>query len=191
MQRPSFTDIECSVAQSLEVVGEWWSLMIVREVFFGRHRFEEMSDDLGIARNTLTNRLNRLVEEQVLERRAYSASGQRAAYHLTPRGRELYQVLVAPPRVGQQVAPASGRPAHGHGPRVRRGDHAGAGVRPVPRRGHPGEPAPPTRTVPRRRPAAPSRARPKGTGLSFAFLVPILLLAVVGPSDGGLGAGHG
>ena len=77
MQRPSFTDIECSVAQSLEVVGEWWSLMIVREVFFGRHRFEEMSDDLGIARNTLTNRLNRLVEEQVLERRAYSASGQR------------------------------------------------------------------------------------------------------------------
>ena len=97
MQRPSFTGIDCSMAQSLEVVGEWWSLMIVREVFFGRHRFEEMSDDLGIARNTLTNRLNRLVEEQVLERRAYSASGQRAEYHLTPRGRELFQVLAVDP----------------------------------------------------------------------------------------------
>jgi DNA-binding HxlR family transcriptional regulator len=110
MQRPSFSGIECSVAQSLEVVGEWWSLMIVREVFFGRHRFEEMSDDLGIARNTLTNRLNRLVEEQVLERRAYSASGQRAEYHLTPRGRELFQVLVALLEWGNKWRPLPGGP---------------------------------------------------------------------------------
>ena len=110
MQRPSFTDIECSVAQSLEVVGEWWSLMIIREVFFGRHRFEEMSDDLGIARNTLTNRLNRLVDEQVLERRVYSASG-RAEYHLTPSGRDLFHVLVALLEWGNRWRPLPGGPA--------------------------------------------------------------------------------
>ena len=57
MQRPSFADFDCSIAQTLEVVGEWWSLMVVRELFFGRRRFDEMAEDLGIARNTLTNRL--------------------------------------------------------------------------------------------------------------------------------------
>ncbi len=110
MQRPSFEGIECSIAQTLEVVGEWWSLMIVREVFFGRHRFEEMHEDLGIARNTLTNRLNRLVEEGVLERRAYTETGRRAEYHLSKAGLDLYHVLIALIEWGSKWRPLPGGP---------------------------------------------------------------------------------
>jgi DNA-binding HxlR family transcriptional regulator len=111
MQRPSFADVECSVAQSLEVIGEWWSLMVVREIFFGRHRFEEMHEDLGIARNTLTNRLNRLVDEGVLERRTYSESGRRAEYHLTQAGRDLHHVIIALLEWGNRWRPLAGGPA--------------------------------------------------------------------------------
>jgi DNA-binding HxlR family transcriptional regulator len=109
MQRPSFTEIDCPVAQSLEVVGEWWSLMVVREVFFGRRRFEEMHEDLGIARNTLTSRLHRLVDEGVLERRSYS--GQRGEYFLTKAGLDLYHVLVALTEWGNKWRPRPGGPA--------------------------------------------------------------------------------
>lgn len=111
MQRPTLADFDCSVAQTLEVVGEWWSLMIVREVFFGRRRFEEMHDDLGIARNTLTNRLNRLVDEGVLERRAYTDAGNRAEYHLTKSGRDLYHVLLALIEWGNTWRPLPGGPS--------------------------------------------------------------------------------
>ena len=111
MQRPSFADIECGVAQSLEVVGEWWSLMVVREVFYGRRRFEEMHEDLGIARNTLTNRLNRLVDEGVLERRCYSESSGRTEYHLTKAGRDLQPVLIALMDWGRTWRPLPGGPA--------------------------------------------------------------------------------
>jgi DNA-binding HxlR family transcriptional regulator len=108
MQRPSFSDIECSMAQALEVIGEWWSLMVVREVFFGRHRFEEMHADLGIARNTLTNRLNRLVDEGVLERRRYSDSPNRTEYHLTKAGIDLHQVMIALMEWGAKWRPLRG-----------------------------------------------------------------------------------
>lgn len=111
MQRPSFADMDCSIAQTLEVVGEWWSLMVVREVFFGRRRFEEMHADLGIARNTLTNRLTRLVEEGILERRSYSESGRRAEYHLTPAGRDLYRVFVAMMEWGDRWRPRPDGPS--------------------------------------------------------------------------------
>ena len=110
MQRPSFADIECGVAQTLEVVGEWWSLMVVREVFYGRRRFEEMHEDLGIARNTLTNRLNRLVDEGVLERRFYSESSGRTEYHLTKAGRDLQPVLIALMQWGRTWRPLAGGP---------------------------------------------------------------------------------
>lgn len=111
MQRPSFVDFDCSIAQTLEVVGEWWSLMVVRELFFGRHRFEEMAEDLGIARNTLTNRLNRLVEEGVVERRAYTESGRRAEYHLTEAGRDLYGVFLTLMEWGDRWRPTPNGPA--------------------------------------------------------------------------------
>jgi DNA-binding HxlR family transcriptional regulator len=77
----------CSIARSLEVVGERWTLLIVRDAFFGLTRFEEFQENLGIARNVLTDRLNRLVDEAILERVPYSE--RRYEYRLTKKGRDL------------------------------------------------------------------------------------------------------
>jgi DNA-binding HxlR family transcriptional regulator len=85
----------CSIARALEVVGERWTLLIVRDVFLGLRRFDEIRDDLGIARNVLADRLNRLVEEGILERVRYSERPERFEYRLTPKGRELNVALTA------------------------------------------------------------------------------------------------
>jgi DNA-binding HxlR family transcriptional regulator len=79
----------CSIARALEVVGERWTLLIIRDVFLGKRRFDELRESLGIARNVLTDRLNRLVEEGVLERARYSDRPERFEYRLTRKGREL------------------------------------------------------------------------------------------------------
>jgi DNA-binding HxlR family transcriptional regulator len=79
----------CSIARALEVVGERWTLLIVRDVFLGLRRFDEIQSDLGIARNVLTERLNRLVEEGILERARYSERPERFEYRLTKKGRDL------------------------------------------------------------------------------------------------------
>lgn len=94
MKRVSFENMQCSIAQTLEVVGEWWTLLVLREVFFRRQRFTEMLDDLGIARNVLTDRLNRLVDEEILVRHDVGGTGGRHEYRLTEQGRELFPVLV-------------------------------------------------------------------------------------------------
>ncbi|MGO1053361.1 winged helix-turn-helix transcriptional regulator [Crossiella sp. CA198] len=87
----------CSVARTLAVVGEKWSLLVLREAFFGTARFEEFQRRIGCARNLLTQRLATLVEHGILDRDSYREPGQRARpeYHLTGKGRELYPVLVA------------------------------------------------------------------------------------------------
>ena len=95
MKRASFEDMQCSIAQTLEVVGEWWTLLVLREVFFGRRRFGEMLEDLGIARNILTDRLNKLVDEGILVRHDVTGTGGRYEYRLTEQGLELFPVLVA------------------------------------------------------------------------------------------------
>ena len=87
--------MNCSVAQTLEVVGDWWSLLIVRDVFFGVTRFDDIARRLGIARNTLTDRLDWLVEHGVLARVPYGGSGGRFEYRLTEKGRDLQPVLLA------------------------------------------------------------------------------------------------
>src|SRR3954451_1512493 len=76
----------CSVAKALELVGERWTVLILREVFFGHRRFDEIADDLGIARNVLTQRLQRLVEHGVLDRVAYQERPERFEYRLTEKG---------------------------------------------------------------------------------------------------------
>ena len=83
----------CSIAQTLEVVGEWWTLLIVRDVLLGLRRFDEIQDRLGIARNVLAQRLDLLVEHDVLTRRAYQERPLRHEYVLTERGRDLWPVL--------------------------------------------------------------------------------------------------
>ena len=72
MQRSSFREMNCSIGQSLEVVGEWWSLLIIRDAFLGVTRFDDFQERLGIARNVLNQRLSHLVDEGVFERVAYN-----------------------------------------------------------------------------------------------------------------------
>jgi DNA-binding HxlR family transcriptional regulator len=100
----------CSIAATLEVVGERWSLLIVREVFLGVRRFEEMQADLGIARNVLQTRLTRLVEHGVLERRLYQEHPPRHEYLLTDKGNDLWPTMVALMRWGDEHAPRAGGP---------------------------------------------------------------------------------
>src|SRR3954451_9147473 len=85
----------CSIARSLEVVGERWTLLILRDAFLGIRRFEAFQQSLGVARNVLQTRLTRLVEEGVLNREQYSDRPPRHEYRLTDKGLELWPVLVA------------------------------------------------------------------------------------------------
>src|SRR3954452_5273982 len=91
--RRDYEGQNCSIARALEVVGERWTLLIVRDVFLGKHRFDQLQESLGIARNVLTDRLNRLVEEGILERVRYSERPDRFEYRLTPKGRDLQIAL--------------------------------------------------------------------------------------------------
>ena len=95
MRRTSFAEMDCSIARALDVVGEWWSVLVLREAFLGVRRFDDFAKRLGIARNTLTARLERLVAEGILERRRYSERPERFEYRLTDKGLDLYPVLVA------------------------------------------------------------------------------------------------
>jgi DNA-binding HxlR family transcriptional regulator len=89
MLKRDYEGQNCSIARALEVVGERWTLLIVRDVFLGLRRFDQLQESLGIARNVLTDRLNRLVEEGILERVRYSERPERFEYRLTGKGREL------------------------------------------------------------------------------------------------------
>jgi DNA-binding HxlR family transcriptional regulator len=95
MQRKSFHGMACPIARSLEHVGEWWSMLILRDAALGMTRFDEFQKSLGIAPNMLTRRLNGLVEAGFLERRQYSERPPRDAYVLTPRGQDFRPVLWA------------------------------------------------------------------------------------------------
>jgi DNA-binding HxlR family transcriptional regulator len=87
--RRDYEGQNCSIARALEIVGERWTLLIIRDCFLGLRRFEEFQQSLGVARNVLTDRLNRLVEEGILERVRYSERPERFEYRLTDKGREL------------------------------------------------------------------------------------------------------
>ena len=95
MQRKSFSGMTCPIARSLERVGEWWSMLILRDAFAGRTRFDEFEQNLGIAPNMLSRRLAALVEAGMLERRQYSERPPRYEYVLTDRGRDFHDVLMA------------------------------------------------------------------------------------------------
>lgn len=95
MQRKSFSHMECPVARSLERVGEWWSILIMRDAIYGMTRFDEFQNNLNIAPNILTRRLTALVEAGLLERRRYCERPPRDEYVLTPRGRDFRPVLLA------------------------------------------------------------------------------------------------
>ncbi len=94
MKRSSVVHLNCSVARSLEVLGEWWSLLIIRTAFFGIRRFDDFVDELKISRGILTERLATLVEHQVLEKLKYQTQPDRFEYRLTKRGLELFPVVM-------------------------------------------------------------------------------------------------
>lgn len=95
MEKKSFEKMPCSVARALEHVGEWWNILILRDAMMGLKRFDEFQTSLGIAPNTLTRRLNSLVESGLLEKRLYSERPPRHEYILTESGRDFLPVMVA------------------------------------------------------------------------------------------------
>src|SRR5580704_15087453 len=95
MQRKSFGNMQCPIARSLERVGEWWSILILRDAFHGLTRFDEFQKSLQIAPNILSRRLNALVDSGMLERRRYTDHPPRYEYVLTERGRDFRPVLLA------------------------------------------------------------------------------------------------
>ncbi len=109
MQHKSFSNMHCSIAQSLEIVGGRWSLLIVRDVLLGVTRFADMRERLGISRNILNQRLTALVEHGVLAKVAYSEH-PRFDYQLTDKGRDLWPVITAMRQWGDAYAAPDGPP---------------------------------------------------------------------------------
>lgn len=95
MKHKSFGRMQCPVARSLERVGEWWSMLIIRDALHGLTRFDQFQESLGIAPNMLTRRLAALVKAGILEKRRYSARPPRYEYLLSARGRDFQAVLIA------------------------------------------------------------------------------------------------
>jgi DNA-binding HxlR family transcriptional regulator len=110
VERKSFADMHCSVAQCLEVIGEWWSMLIVRDAFLGVSRFDDFQERLGISRNILNQRLHRLVEAGILQKMPYREHPPRFDYRLTDKGRYLWPVLTAMRQWGDTYAAPEGPP---------------------------------------------------------------------------------
>jgi DNA-binding HxlR family transcriptional regulator len=110
MERKSFAGMACSVAQCLEVVGEWWSMLIDRDAFLGVTRFDDFQQRLGISRNVLNQRLTKLVDSGILTKVAYSQRPPRYDYRLTDKGRDLWPVLTAMRQWGDAHAAPAGPP---------------------------------------------------------------------------------
>ena len=125
----------CSIARTLDVVGEWWSLLIVRDAFLGVTRFDEWQGRLGIARNVLAARLEHLVDRGIFERRRYQQHPERYEYVLTRKGRDLGPVLAALRAWGDIHEPTPGGPTT-----VLVHDDCGHQTRPVQACSHCGEP---------------------------------------------------
>jgi DNA-binding HxlR family transcriptional regulator len=101
MRRTRFDDSPCPIARTTDVMGDWWTPMVMREAFYGARRFEEFQERLGVSRATLTQRLTRLVDEDFLTRVEYQANPLRHEYRLTDKGRAFFDVLAAMWRFGE------------------------------------------------------------------------------------------
>jgi DNA-binding HxlR family transcriptional regulator len=95
MRRTRFDDWDCSIARSIDILGDWWTPMVIRSALLGARRFEHFTDQLGIPRNVLTERLGRLVEEGIMEKVPYQERPLRHEYRLTEKGVGLYPVIVS------------------------------------------------------------------------------------------------
>ncbi|HET9608917.1 MAG TPA: helix-turn-helix domain-containing protein [Acidimicrobiales bacterium] len=102
MRRTAFADWPCSLARSVDLLGDWWTPLVLRDAYYGVRRFEDFQRSLGIGRNILTQRLNRLVDEGMLERRPYQDRPVRHEYVLTDKGRDFFPVVAAIVRWGDR-----------------------------------------------------------------------------------------
>jgi DNA-binding HxlR family transcriptional regulator len=111
MLKNDYEDQNCSIARALELVGERWTILVLRDVFLGRRRFDQIQQSLGVARNVLAARLDRLVAEGILEKVPYQERPLRHEYRLTPKGVDLWPVTVELLRWGDRyAAPDAGPP---------------------------------------------------------------------------------
>src|ERR671919_3186160 len=110
MPRKDFSEMPCSVARTLEVIGDRWTILILRDAFYGVRRFDDLRRGLGVARNILTDRLSKLVEHGVLERVPYQDPPPRFEYRLTEKGRDLWHVVTAVRQWGDRWAAPDGPP---------------------------------------------------------------------------------
>ena len=97
-------DIPCSIARSLAVLGDRWTMMVLRNAFLGIKRFDDFQTNLGVTRHVLAERLQRLVEAGVFAKVPYQQKPERFEYRLTEKGRDLYPVLLAQPETTSQSA---------------------------------------------------------------------------------------
>jgi DNA-binding HxlR family transcriptional regulator len=104
MLKNDYVDQNCSIARTLELVGERWTILVLRDVFLGRRRFDQMQQSLGVARNVLAARLDRLVDEGILEKVPYQERPLRHEYRLTSKGLDLWPVIVELLRWGDRHA---------------------------------------------------------------------------------------
>lgn len=112
MAKQSFASIACSIARAVDVVGQRWTPLILRDLLAGMTRFEDLRRDLGIASNVLTDRLAELERHGVVVRRQYQSAPARHEYLLTDKGRDLYPVLVSLLAWGDKWLASDGPPAH-------------------------------------------------------------------------------
>ncbi len=111
MKRKSYLDMRCPIARSLEEIGEWWSILILRDAFHGMTRFDEFATNLGVAPNILTKRLKALVGNGLLEKKPYSEKPLRHEYVLTEKGKDFFAVLVTLLNWGNKHVVADGQAA--------------------------------------------------------------------------------
>ncbi|HWD01398.1 MAG TPA: helix-turn-helix domain-containing protein [Amycolatopsis sp.] len=115
MKRTSFAQWPCSIARTMDLLGDWWTPLVLRDAFYGETRFDGFQSALGIARNTLADRLRRLVEEGLLEKVAYQTEPVRYDYLLTEKGRDFFGVLAAMTAWGDRwLATEAGPPITTH-----------------------------------------------------------------------------
>jgi DNA-binding HxlR family transcriptional regulator len=102
MRRTRFSEWPCSIARTVDLTGDWWTPLVMREAFYGARRFEQFQSQLGLSRNVLAQRLERLVEEGMLKRLPYQERPLRHEYRLTEKGRDFFTVLAAMMRWGDR-----------------------------------------------------------------------------------------
>lgn len=113
MRRTSFEEMNCPIAKSLDLIGDWWTLLVLRNAFCGMRHFQDFQNHLGISSGTLTNRLQRLTEQKILERLPNPEDGRVYEYQLTEKGRQLFPLLLVLTEWGETWLP------HPQGRRIR------------------------------------------------------------------------